>query len=777
MVGSHKVLTFSHGAFSCSLEGFDDPFETMKAIVEYFRALSVDDSFPKIGSPMPAAELLARIASEGVLGRVEGLTKAGRLVLRVAPVAGLDSGSAMESVAMPFATTPAKAEPVVTPPAPAKLGVLVLSNADAVAAGRQNRRAMTGLLDGWPPETVGAPEAAESASGSPVSIDERDRDADASVAPSDGVPDPFDLDGALRSTSVEAETILDDEAEVGELLRLDGRMMGALSFAVPSRAPGAAAPTARARVIRLRRAEFEEAIETGILVEGSFGLAVQAADGTATLAAATEPGPTAHAITDDIHQRDPILADVEPEVLPEAIVEPDPTILDGATPLRRYTLSAEAKADLLAELAGRRVERRDPDETPDSEVDAGTDTSSGEDVDEDALLEAVRAGAAPSEADDAMVANMDASWADAEPERPILRKRAQVAAELDDDDDGAYLNLFADDPRDDGESNRPDATALGEEEVDNLFAGDPGDVPMNEETRGAGDEPEREDGAGDGAAPPAADVPAAADAGTSVSVGSARAVVKPRRATLGPALDGDEAALSRILSRTDAHLAEPGASRRRSAITQLKAAVAATEAARRMGEVLPSEAGRADPFRADLRKAVHPRRPVAGSDGVRLNRPRTPPLKLVPSQRIDRPADVKPLASGKKPIRPRRVVVGGVLPPVVRETILTPPPPVDVPAIPPTGSFGEFAASMGVVSLTDIFEAAAAYVTFIEGSEDFSRPQIIDKVRQVTTTDFSREEGLRSFGMLLRQGRIARVRGGRFQVNGESRFNPGRRGV
>ena len=239
---------------------------------------------------------------------------------------------------------------------------------------------------------------------------------------------------------------------------------------------------------------------------------------------------------------------------------------------------------------------------------------------------------------------------------------------------------------------------------------------------------------------------------------------RPSHAHLRTQPEEDRDALERILSRTDAQMNAPETQERRSAITQLKAAVAATEAARRMGEDADDEdEEHENAFRDDLRQAVRPRRPVASHDG-RSERPRPAPLKLVASQRIDLPHEEEHAAVPAMPVRPRRVSVAADA------------PAATAAAASQAHSFAEFAEEMGATSLADLLEAAAAYTSFVEGIEDFSRPQLMKKLSTVTAEPFNREDTLRSFGTLLREGRITRsAAAGRFQVSEGTRFHPERR--
>lgn len=202
----------------------------------------------------------------------------------------------------------------------------------------------------------------------------------------------------------------------------------------------------------------------------------------------------------------------------------------------------------------------------------------------------------------------------------------------------------------------------------------------------------------------------------------------------------------RLLQKADAELGDPATADTRETYSHLRTAVAATEAER---EATGDDAASEDEkYRGDLASVVSPRRPEIQVTSMRPESDTAAPLKLVAEQRVDTEAPEP------GPVTPRRVTAEAV------------------DSTPDEGGFARFAQEQGAQSLPELLEAAAAYLSFIEGQEQFSRPQLMNKVRALKQDEFNREESLRSFGQLLRDGKIEKAGGGRFAASNQIGFRP-----
>ena len=699
MVDPSKILTVSYGTFSCTLEGFDDSFGTMKAIAEYFRDLAADDRYFGAEPPTPDVHMLAKIAEREITRRVDARTTDGGIVLRALEAVGPAMPPQVERPDPVQVAAAAVAPQVVPTPKDHTLDDFQTALSDATADDM---------------EPVAGPEV------------------------EDHVSSPLVASGQAASSRLTPDVV------------------------APALTEAPAHPDAESVAAKLQRIRA---------VVGKAAPKVEEVDFAEDLTEEAEPLVAelpAELVADDVDDIDFDQMGFEDEDDSFEVAEEAPAA-DEEDDHSGVEITTDKIAAALAIADG------DGDYVEDDDIDEMlAELSLGDDQLAEDIADASEAYDDADDQDDdsaEMLSNLQAKVAQAakvevnvEPEaKPEIRaqvvrmrrEKAQPEAEavseskadkfeftseddtFDDADYGFDDDAFEDEFEDEAEEDVANLASLdGVEEFDDIEGNNDTTLPEDEE---------------------AALLEELAEVERDFAPAAPQKSRKPLPAT-------DDATMSHILDQTDQELNEPEGNRRRNAIAQLKAAVAATEAARQLGDKGDNDHAAEDAFRGDLNEAVRPTRPAATQDAARparpsrpeapatrTERPRPAPLKLVASQRVDAAKAAAPEA----PVQPRRVASAA---------------PEVTPAT--ASNFAEFAEEMGASSLADLLEAAAAYTAFVEGSEDFSRPQIMKKVQSSTETEISREDGLRSFGTLLRQGRISKVRNGRFQVSEETRFRP-----
>ena len=748
MIGASKILTVSYGTFSCTLEGFDEPFSTMKAIAEYFRDLAADDRYFGAEPPQPDAAMLHRIAEREIQRRVEARVQDNGILLRAGD----------ESAAVPVAA------PVAPPPSYAPAPMQAETAAERLRRMRAAAPAAPApmVLPADPYEEEGA-DTLQALLADSAAAAEVQADIPSLAVAEDHLPEE---EPQLDVPAVAAADVLPESAP--EPVVEEDLSPGAAEAVVPAvedaaayedevveeiaEAPAAVVETPAAVSSDDETEAMIDSLNAGLVADSSDELPVEAVE----VAAVAEVAPAA-ALTED--EADAALISTLNAELAQEVAQPEPAVWtndfvgdDWDDDLDLTGIDAEAEAA--------------PEPTP--AQDAATEEAPAAfDEDDEALLDEIEAPAdyegVPALNDDAIVLAEEDPVAGTEAALEPVEMAAPLADPVAEKLQRARARVIRI-RRTEAEEEPQDAEVVDEAPASLLSA--EAEAALQAELAALTAE--------------FSDDPVAEEA-------PAEPVAAPRK-NLDSA--GKDEALDRLMAQANTAMEDEDSLRRQAALSHMKAAVVANEAERKVaGADLSAAPPRQEAYRADLEQVVRPAR-VEPKQGERLT-----PLVLVSEQRIDRPRSTTstaslsvaastpaaPAAGPVVPVRPRRVVPGAVAPRVL--------PPVAEAAqndlMDEEGgdelaaenlfvegeSFTDFAERLGAENLSDLIEAAGVYCATVLKRPEFPRPLILRQIAGLPGgAGASRDDILRGFGQLLRDGRIAKVSRNHFAVTDSSSY-------